>query len=107
MGNTGLAASAVFATVLSQSHQIYSAESGRRDPGSEMSACSSASYAARCCLSAAFLLIAGSSRSNRAFFLEGTHSILTVTPKGGPLKDSIMLGGSHSHRNGSAPDRGR
>jgi len=72
-----------------------------------MSACSSASYAARCSFPAAFLLIAGSFLSNLAFFLDGMHSIFTNTPNGGDLKDNIILGGSHSHRNGSAPDKGR
>ena len=72
-----------------------------------MSALSSASYVVRCRFPASFLLIAGSFLSNRAFFLEGTHSIFTSTPNGGDLKDSIKLGGSHSHRKGSAPDKGR
>ena len=63
--------------------------------------------AARCCFPASFLLIAGSFLSNRAFFLDGTHSIFTSTPNGGDLKDNIKLGGSHSHRNGSVPDKGR
>lgn len=44
--------------------------------------------------------------SNRAFFFDGMHSIFTDTFIGGLLKESIMLGGSHSHRNGSPPDVG-